>query len=186
MDPLTEHLKGAFRTCWAPGPHLTIDETIQRFTGRAAEIVNIPSKPIPEGHKIWVLADFGYVIDFLFHAKGSKPSQGPIGLKKTWTEVEGFLKTESVVLELAQRLNPVPFWHILWLDNLFTSERLLTRLKLLGFGGAGTVGTAHTERELIELVDGSTAQKREGKKSKNRGLDPLLVELRGDWVARIP
>jgi len=31
--------------------------------GRAPEIVNIPSKPIPEGFKIWVLANEGYVLD---------------------------------------------------------------------------------------------------------------------------
>jgi hypothetical protein len=46
-----------------PGAYLAVDEIIQRFTGRANEIVNIPSKPTPEGFKTWVLANEGYVLD---------------------------------------------------------------------------------------------------------------------------
>ncbi|OCK75867.1 hypothetical protein K432DRAFT_307600, partial [Lepidopterella palustris CBS 459.81] len=47
-----------------------VDESIERFTGRASEIVNIPSKPTPEGFKIWILGNQGYVLDWLFHSKG--------------------------------------------------------------------------------------------------------------------
>ena len=67
----------AFKKYWKPGTHLVVDETIQRFMGRAKEIVNIPSKPIPEGFKIWVLANKGYVLDWLYHAKGSNKNDGP-------------------------------------------------------------------------------------------------------------
>ena len=37
--------------------------------------------------------------------------------------------------------------HVVWLDNLFTSSKLLSTLRDLGIGAAGTVRTAHTRRE---------------------------------------
>jgi len=66
--------------------------------GRAPEVVNIPSKPTPEGFKIWVLANEGYILDFIWHAKGEK--KGLVNLDTTFTEGEGFLKTQAVVLDL--------------------------------------------------------------------------------------
>ena len=44
--------------------------------GRAQEIVNISSKLTPEGFKIWVLANKGYVLDWLYHARGIKKYEG--------------------------------------------------------------------------------------------------------------
>ena len=90
VDKLSEHLRLMCRKLYDPGAHLTVDETIQRFTGRTSEIVNIPSKPTPEGFKIWILANEGYVLDWIWHAKGDK---GPIDLDNYYTEVEGFSKT---------------------------------------------------------------------------------------------
>ena len=65
--------------------------------GRAPEIVNIPSKLILEGFKIWVLANEGYILDFMWHAKGNK--EGPVDLDLLFTE-EGFLKIQAVVFDL--------------------------------------------------------------------------------------
>lgn len=103
-SPLSDRLRSAWSKYWSPGRNLAVDETIQAFTGRSSDIVNIPSKPTPEGYKIWALADHGYVIDFLYHSRGQLTSQGPIGLKKKWTKNDGFSKTEAVVMELAERL----------------------------------------------------------------------------------
>jgi hypothetical protein len=50
---------------------------MQGFGGRAADIVRIPSKPIPIGYKIWALGNMGYISDFLFHIPGSKKHDGP-------------------------------------------------------------------------------------------------------------
>ena len=70
VDQLAMLLKQRFRQFYKPGVHVTIDECIQLFTGRASKTVNIPSKPTPIGYKIWVLAYQGYVLDFLlWHAK---------------------------------------------------------------------------------------------------------------------
>lgn len=67
---VSKYLRKACRRYYTPGTHLAVDKSIKRFTGRAKEIVNIPSKPTPEGFKIWILANEGYVLDWLFYAKG--------------------------------------------------------------------------------------------------------------------
>ena len=123
--------------------------------GRAKEIVNIPSKPTPEGFKIWLLANAGYVLDWLFHAKGN--DLGPVDLDDYWTDNLGFSKTQAVVRDLVTQQGILGgFQHIIWLDNLFTSARLLRQLKQEGFGAAGTVRTSKTAREKIEESGGST------------------------------
>ena len=65
VEALLEHLRLLCRKYYSPKAHLAVDETIERFIGRALEIVNIPSKPTPEGFKIWVLANQGCVLDWL-------------------------------------------------------------------------------------------------------------------------
>jgi len=130
---LSEYVRPLCRKFYQPGINLAVDEIIERFTGRAPKIVNIPTKPTLEGFKIWVLGDQGYVLDWMFHAKGNK--KGPYDLDKYWYEEEGFLKTQAVVLdfltqrdvETNKRLYP-PSKHVVWLNNLFISVRLLQRL----------------------------------------------------------
>ena len=68
----------------------------------------------------------------MWHAKGDK--KGLVNLDKSFTN-KGFLKTQVVVLNLLlqkdakieERLYP-PKKHIVWLNNLFISVKLLTRL----------------------------------------------------------
>ena len=85
-------------------------------------------------------------MDFLWHRKGDKPSQGPQGLQFKWKE-QGFCATQAVVLELVTRMRNSGQNHIIWLDNLFTSARLLATLREMGIGAAGTVRTGQTARE---------------------------------------
>jgi hypothetical protein len=65
--------------------------------------VNIPSKPTPEGFKIWVLGNEGYILDWLWHAKGNK--KGPVDLDTSFTKKEGLSKTQAVVLDLLTQRN---------------------------------------------------------------------------------
>ena len=114
--------------------------------GRVKEIVNIPIKPEPEGFKIWVLTNCRYVLDWLYHCKGDK--YGPVDLNEFFTKQLGFFKTQAVVLDLLSQHGILDeFQYIVWLDNLFTSARLLTQLEDDGFGAAGTVRTTRTQRE---------------------------------------
>ena len=148
--------------------------------GRSKEIVNIPSKPTPEGFKIWVLANEGYILDWLYHAKGSKKKDGPQDLCDFWTKDLGFNQTQAVVLDLVtQEGIAKDHSHIVWLDNLFTSARLLSQLDLEGFGAAGTVRTTSTSREELEAKEGTKTQKKSTE--PNRGLDQRLVDLKTKW-----
>src|SRR6266516_2979732 len=78
LEPLNSHLQQNFRRYWKTGTHVAVDEAMQRFTGRAKQIVHIPHKPTPKGFKIWCCANDGYLLDWLYHQKGSKPQDGPV------------------------------------------------------------------------------------------------------------
>ena len=97
INNLSEHLQVLYRKLYNPSAHITINKTIQRFIGRASEIVNIPSKPTPKGFRIWVLANKGYILDQIYYAKGNK--KGPINLDSHFTKVEGFNNTEAIILD---------------------------------------------------------------------------------------
>jgi len=162
LNELAALLKERFQRYYEPGTHVTIDECIQLFTGRASEIVNIPSKPVPIGYKIWTLAYQGYVLDFLWHARGSRPIDGPQGLDERWNE---FSKTQQVVLQLLTQMESKGEGHVVWLDNLFSSARLFKTLRGLGIGAAGTVRTSKTRRE-----------EQEERRSENNRVDLLDCE----------
>jgi len=68
-------LQTNFSKYYSPGAYLAVDECIQRFLGRSAAIVKIPSKLIPEGFKVWVIAHHGYVLNWLWYYKGDKHGQ---------------------------------------------------------------------------------------------------------------
>jgi len=152
VDPLWKLLSSSFQRYWKPSRDLAIDECIEAFTGRTADIVNIPTKPTPIGFKIWVLADQGYVLDLLWHVRGDGKDQGPQGLRTTWKE-QGFSKTQAVVLELITRIPNGGKRHTVWLDNLFTSSKLLSTLRNYGIGAAGTVRTAKLSEKKMKRKD---------------------------------
>ena len=52
---------------------------------------------MPKGFKIWVLANWGYVLDWLWYAKGDK--KGLINFNKAFLN-KSFIKTQTVVLDL--------------------------------------------------------------------------------------
>ena len=74
-------------------------------------------------------------------------------------------------------------FYIIWLDNLFTSARLLTQLDKEGFRAIGTIRTSTTRREDLEATDGTQAQRISTEPS--RGMDPRLLDLRNKWNAGI-
>ena len=158
IEPLSNHLLERCLQLYKAPTDLAVDEVMVRFTGRSHDVVKLPGKPIPEGFKIWCIASEGFIIQWMFHTK--KKQKGPIGLDMQWTKKPYSLsKTEAVVLTLAQKVH---FQggnnYIIWLDNLFTTTKVLSALRTYGYGGAGTV-----------------------RKSEGRGLDDKLVELKKDY-----
>ena len=122
------------------------------------------------------------MLDWLFHAKGDK--LGPVDLDEVWTKDEGFSKTQAVVLDLlSQQGIANNNKHVVWLDNLFTSARLLSVLRELGFGAAGTVRVTKTKWDEYEEKHGTAAQKQQ--KEKNRGLDTRLSDLKLEYGAQL-
>ena len=154
IEPLANIMRTKFHKYWSPGTHVAVDECIQRFTGRSPDIVNIPSKPTPIGYKIWCLGDEGYICDFLFHVPGAGKGSGPQGLRDEWKKFTEIPPTQKVVLELAVRMRDQGKNHCIWMDNLFTSQKLLLELRNRGIAGAGTVrnSTNLTKREQM-MVD---------------------------------
>ena len=146
MEPIAQILRENFSKYYQPDTNVAVDKCIQGFRGRCSDIINILTKPTPIGFKIWCLAQDSYILDFLWHRRGDKPSQGPQGLQSKWKE-QGFCPTQAVVLELVTRMRNSGQNHTVWLDNLFTTSRLLSTLRDLGIGAAGTVRTGQTARE---------------------------------------
>ena len=182
LKKLFEHLRHAFKQYWSIDTHLTVDESIQRFQDRSVVTVNISSKPVSKGYKIWVLVNAGYVLDWLFYVKGDK--LGPIDLDDWWIKDEGFLKTQAVVLDLlTQQGIDNNNKHVVWFDNFFTSARLLSVLRDLEFGAAGTVRVIKTKRDEYEEKHGTQAQKQQ--KEQNRELDTSLSDFKLEYEAQI-
>ena len=44
---------------YIPGLNVTVDEGMIRFTGKSLEKTTIPTKPIPVGFRVWIVAQGG-------------------------------------------------------------------------------------------------------------------------------
>ncbi|KZL67546.1 transposable element-derived protein [Colletotrichum tofieldiae] len=70
------HIQETGDPFYSPRSELTVDEAMVWFTGRSLETTTIPTKPTPTGFKIWILAQSGYCLWWLWHVHG----KGPYGL----------------------------------------------------------------------------------------------------------
>ena len=66
--------------------------------------------------------------------------------------------------------------HVVWLNNLFTSTRLLSVLRKRGFEAAETVRVIKTKKNEYEKKHGTAAQKQQ--KKKNRRLNTNFNDLK--------
>lgn len=160
---MNKHFQELNTKLWRPGRDLAIDEHMQRFTGRAREVTTVPNKPTPTGLKIWCLAQRGFLLKWVWHRPGQK--NGPIGIK-TPRELggtkngKGGNKTQAVVIHLLDLLPPSLAPYHVYLDNLFTSTKLLEMLRKKGYTATGTCRT--TSGVLSELVELKKKDKGEG------------------------
>lgn len=95
----------------------------------------IPNKPTPEGIKIWVLAQDGIFLRWLWHV----PNKGPIGLCPPERQSNSNLHitpTQRVVVSLLNLLPPA-MYHV-YLDNLFSSPDLFKKLYEMDIAASGT------------------------------------------------
>ncbi|KAG6997356.1 hypothetical protein FocnCong_v015434 [Fusarium oxysporum f. sp. conglutinans] len=104
----SNHIQKASTELYLPGTNLTIDECMVPFKGRSKETTVVKNKPTPVGFKIWVIAQQGFFLRWLWHVKASPykavivelPTPKPYGKKgKLRTEVL-LSNTQSIVVHL--------------------------------------------------------------------------------------
>jgi Transposase IS4 len=88
----------------------------------------MPSKPIPQGYKIYGIADHGYLYGFLWSSKTE-------GLQDILLQPQ-LTKTGCLVRSLALTLPRREL--TIYIDNYFTSVPLFEELRACRFGAVGT------------------------------------------------
>ena len=133
VNEWSRHIQEEMAKLYTPGTMVAVDECMQGFTGRSDLKTHIPNKPTPDGFKIWVIAQDGIFLRWLWH----EPGKGPIGLTPS-TQLQGarVTPTQRVVISLLELL-PRTSYHI-FLDNLFSSPELFKYLYDNGIGASGT------------------------------------------------
>lgn len=119
--------------------NICVDESMVPYYGRHGAKQHIHGKPIRFGYKVWCLANkLGYLIQ-------CEPYQGAsTGNTNPALGVGG-----SVVCDLISELNP-DTKHNIFMDNFFTSLKLLNHLSSLGYGATGTIRCNRIENAPIE------------------------------------
>jgi len=130
LERLNSMIRSRCQQFYFPASNVIVDEMMIRFGGRSHHTYRMPSRPITEGYKVFALCDIGYTFDWIFASRVD--SSSGLDLQKDLTP------TGSTVFQLARSL-PYTTGHFnIYMDNYFTSQQLLARLRDLGIGGCGT------------------------------------------------
>ena len=133
----------------------SVDEAMIPYFGRNSSKQRMQNKPVRVGYKQWVLAETsGYVIQFDPY-QGVKNGNACRSSSTTWG------LGESVVLSLAESLPKDGAQHI-FIDNFFTSFRLLKHLSAHGIAATGTI--------------------RQNKLNQCSIIDANLLKKKGSWL----
>ena len=142
VEEWSDHIQKVSEELFEPGSHLAVDECMIRYTGRSLDTTFIRNKPIPLGFKIWVIAQYGFFIHWLWHVKDSPygiaaiPKKG--GKKRALVTDDKMIplnNTQAVIIALYNLL-PQGIYHV-FLDNLFPSADLLRSLRAHGYRATG-------------------------------------------------
>ncbi|KAJ3455280.1 hypothetical protein MRS44_013880 [Fusarium solani] len=160
VDDFSSCLQGACMRIWGPGSRVAVDEAIIGYTGRSKLTITIPSKPDPTGFKVWVIAEGGFFLRWLFHTPNTTfgPAAGEITRRRPQELANRSLNpTQSVVVALVNLL-PTATYHV-FMDNLFSSPKLYRILRQRGIAATGTA----------RINSGINAELVEHKKQDNKG-----------------
>jgi hypothetical protein len=143
LRPFINDIGQRFRRVFSPGCALTPDEAMISFSGRHGMVQYIARKASPTGFKVWMLVDCetNYVWSFeIYQGKQEKKRE------------EG--AAAAVVKSLITHLQPHSY-HVLGMDNFFTSVKLLRDLHQYGFYAVGTARATRKEfpRELVKEIE---------------------------------
>lgn len=132
----------------------SIDESMIPYFGRHGCKQFIRGKPIRFGYKAWVMAHkLGYCVQFdIYQGRNSAGTQSNLGLGLG----------ESVVLSFANILktNYPDFKFSFYVDNFFTSTKLIQQLSDMDFYCTGTVRKNRTDKCLLPTVESYKKEKR--------------------------
>ncbi|KAH7462253.1 hypothetical protein FOMA001_g18512 [Fusarium oxysporum f. sp. matthiolae] len=78
VERWSQHIQLATTELCDPGSHLTVDEGMIRYTGRNKQVTYVPNKPIDTSLKVWIAAQLGHFMRWIWHQPGAK--YGPVGV----------------------------------------------------------------------------------------------------------
>ena len=127
LRPLIDHLNAVYPEYYKPSRQLSIDEMMIGTRCRVAFLQYIPKKPTRFGIKVWVNSEAktGYVLCFQVYTGANQKTTKEKGLG------------HRVVMDLMERYQMKG--HCLFIDNFYTSPRLLQDLLTIGIYCTGTV-----------------------------------------------
>src|ERR1700760_2850005 len=95
----------------------------------------MPNKPIPEGYKIFALAEHGYTYAFFFTSRVG----GFLGMDIPVPTRFNLNPTSRIVFGLCAQLQPLARRYILFCDNYFSNVSLFEALREFQIAACGTV-----------------------------------------------
>lgn len=120
LDPMISQFQSASEQYYIPGSKIAIDKVMIKTYGQSLHTFKMPNKPIPQGFKIYALADHGYIFTFT-------PASHTASLAEI-VKSSDMTMTGSMVLELISHLPGLGYQYTLYLDNYFTSVGLFKLL----------------------------------------------------------
>lgn len=166
LRPLFTMLNERFIQNWPVTQDISIDESMVPYYGRHSSKQFIRGKPIRFGFKVWCLnSRLGYLVQ-------CEPYQGSSGSFNPDLGLGG-----SVVTDLVKKLpNGLPYR--LYVDNFFTSPRLLDHLKPMNMSVTGTVRANRMDKCPLKEPD---KMKKETRGSYDHRLDSQSGMLAVRW-----
>jgi len=154
VNPLYDLLNISLERLGIFHKYLSIDESMVPYRGRHSMRMFIKSKPIRFGYKLWVLAgQDGYPYKFEIYQGRSSDGQNqsePLGTRVV-----------NKMLETVKRKS-LPENHLVFMDNFFTSYRLLSDLKKENFKATGTL-RQNRSNGACKLMKNDKSLKQEGR-----------------------
>ena len=146
LDEWSDLQQQALADMYIPGTHVAVDECVVGFTGQSKLKTTIPNKPTPTGFKVWVVAERGLFLYWIWHI----PGKGPVGiLRKPESAKINLNPTQKVVTHLLGLLPKAAYY--VFLNNLFSSPKLFIILRESGIGASGIARiNSGIFKELIE------------------------------------
>ena len=133
VETWSRHIQETRSLIYIPGSKVAVDECMVGFTGKSVLKTHIPNKPTPDGIKVWVIAQDGIFMRWLWHV----PNSGPVGIPERNKDDEFRLTPTQLVGVSLLNLLPHASYHV-FLDNLFSSPDLFKQLHKSGIGTSGT------------------------------------------------